>query len=100
METTYKKSRSNLVGNVAESLDLQGFAGFWRRANLRDFVCWRNRAKDVSGGRIIRNRGLGILHERLMVRSPVITSIPRSSTAQISNSPITIYNRRKTDSLI
>lgn len=63
------------MGNVAESLDLQGFAGFWRRANLRVFVPWKNGAKDVWVGRGIRNRELGILHERLMVRSPVITGI-------------------------
>lgn len=57
-----EKSRSNLVGNVAESLDLQGFAGFWTRANLRVFVSWKNGTKDISGGRHIRNRGHRILH--------------------------------------
>lgn len=49
-----EKSRSNLVGNVAECLDLQGFAGFWRRANLRVFVCWENGTKDVWIGRCVR----------------------------------------------
>ena len=37
-----EKSRSNLVGNVAEMQYFQGFAGFWRRANLRVFVSWKN----------------------------------------------------------
>jgi hypothetical protein len=51
------------VGNVAETLDLQGFAGFWTRANLGFLSSWENGAKEMPGGSIIRNRGLVILHE-------------------------------------
>ena len=49
-----EKSRSNLVWNVAESLDLQGFADFWTRANLRVLLPWKNGAKDVWVGRCVR----------------------------------------------
>lgn len=37
-----EKSRSNLVWNVAESLDLQGFESFLTRANLAHLRCWEN----------------------------------------------------------
>ena len=37
-----EKSRSNLVWNVAEMQYFQGFAGFWRRANLGKMSSWEN----------------------------------------------------------
>lgn len=39
---------------MLKSLDLQGFAGFWRRANLKVFIPWGNGAKDVWIGRGVR----------------------------------------------